>query len=551
MPNLFLFSLAMGALGTASAFQLEPHVKIPSAWKEVEHTRDSLGSKQIELTFAVKLNNKNELHDTLMAVSSPKSPEYGKLLSLEQVNALTNPAPASIDKIKIYLSSFGVNNVEVKAGFVRAVVRLDTAEKMLGAKYAQYRHEGSGKEALRCPESGYNLPDDVAQLVDFVAPTVSFPPTQMNVRPEFAQQIQEELEGLLDRNTPDSLRALYNVNDVMGGASDARQACTAFLGQYYLESDLQSFYDTYFPELSGVPMAAVVGPDDGKAGVEASLDAEYMTVMGAGVPTEFWSFDGRQPGAPENEPFLDWLYLLGNTTNPPLVFSTSYGEDETSVSFDYAERMNDEFQRQALRGISFIFASGDSGVGAMAGKCDEFMAMYPSGSPYVTAVGATTKTGPEIGAELSSGGFSNLWARPSWQNEAVEKYLSTASNMPDAWRYNSTGRGFPDVSAQGTGYVVINGGITLPAVAGTSASSPTFGGIVALVNDARIAAGKSPLGFLNPFIYETPEMFNDITSGNNPGCSTDGFYAAAGWDPVTGNGTPDYLKMLEAALALP
>ena len=55
-----------------------------------------------------------------------------------------------------------------------------------------------------------------------------------------------------------------------------------------------------------------------------------------------------------------------------------------------------------------------------------------------------------------------------------------------------------------------------------------------LQNDARIAAGKSPLGFLNPFLYQNPSIFNDVTSGNNPGCSTKGFEASAGWDPVTG-----------------
>lgn len=133
----------------------------------------------------------------------------------------------------------------------------------------------------------------------------------------------------------------------------------------------------------------------------------------------------------------------------------------------------------------------------------------------------------------------------------METYLSTASNLPDSDRYNATGRGFPDVSAQGTSYVVINNGQTYPAVAGTSAASPTFGGIVGLINDARIAAGKSPMGFLNPFIYENPSIFNDVTSGNNPGCGTTGFYAASGWDPITGNGTPNYAKMVEAALALP
>ncbi len=152
---------------------------------------------------------------------------------------------------------------------------------------------------------------------------------------------------------------------------------------------------------------AVIGPNKEQAGIEASLDVEYMSVMGAGVPTEFWSFDGRQPDAPENEPFLDWLYLLDNVTDAPHVFSTSYGEDETSVTLDYAERMNQEFQKNGLRGITFLFASGDSGVGSMSGTCEEFMPMYPADSPYVTAVGATTDFNPESGASLSSGGFSN------------------------------------------------------------------------------------------------------------------------------------------------
>jgi len=53
---------------------------------------------------------------------------------------------------------------------------------------------------------------------------------------------------------------------------------------------------------------------------------------------------------------------------------------------------------------------------------------------------------------------------------------------------------------------------------------------------------------------------NDITSGSNPGCGTDGFNATVGWDPVgifmppndlayiytsqvTGLGTPNFMKL--------
>ena len=43
----------------------------------------------------------------------------------------------------------------------------------------------------------------------------------------------------------------------------------------------------------------------------------------------------------------------------------------------------------------------------------------------------------------------------------------------------------------------------MESVGGTSASSPTFAGIITLLNDARIAEGMPPLGFLNPLIYST------------------------------------------------
>lgn len=84
-------------------------------------------------------------------------------------------------------------------------------------------------------------------------------------------------------------------------------------------------------------------------------------------------------------------------------------------------------------------------------------------------------------------------------------------------------------------------------VDGTSCSSPIFASVVALLNDQLISAGKSPLGFLNPFLYSTgADALNDITSGSSPGCNTNGFPAETGWDPVTGLGTPDFQKLAAA-----
>lgn len=86
---------------------------------------------------------------------------------------------------------------------------------------------------------------------------------------------------------------------------------------------------------------------------------------------------------------------------------------------------------------------------------------------------------------------------------------------------------------------------------GTSMSCPIVAAIVNRINEERIHAGKKPLGFINPALYQAASSgaFNDITVGDQPGgggCGTKGFSAAAGWDPVTGLGTPNYPKLLAA-----
>ena len=118
--------------------------------------------------------------------------------------------------------------------------------------------------------------------------------------------------------------------------------------------------------------------------------------------------------------------------------------------------------------------------------------------------------------------------------------------------YNDSGlsRGYPDVAAIGENLPTVIDG-TLELAYGTSASAPIFASIVTLLNEARIAVGKGPLGFLNPMLYQNPDAFNDITAGSNWGCWTKGFTAVPGWDPVTGLGTPNFEKLRDVVLALP
>jgi len=141
------------------------------------------------------------------------------------------------------------------------------------------------------------------------------------------------------------------------------------------------------------------------------------------------------------------------------------------------------------------------------------------------------------------------------------------TNLGDKWNglFNPSGRGFPDVSAQGVKFPVIDKGIPL-ILYGTSCSTPVFAGVVALLNDARLRAGKPPMGFLNPWLYgDGYAGLNDITTGNSVGCDggsmlnqtvvgsgivpNASWEATDGWDPVTGLGTPAFDRMLKLALS--
>lgn len=76
---------------------------------------------------------------------------------------------------------------------------------------------------------------------------------------------------------------------------------------------------------------------------------------------------------------------------------------------------------------------------------------------------------------------------------------------------------------------------------------PTVAGVISLLNSHQLANNKSPLGFLNPWLYKRGRLgFSDVVDGYNMGCGEGlGFPSRAGWDPVTGFGSPNYGRLLE------
>ena len=185
---------------------------------------------------------------------------------------------------------------------------------------------------------------------------------------------------------------------------------------------------------------------------------------------------------------------------------------------------------------------------------------WPATSNWVTAVGSTRFVDHKIGAEQmatdsfgSGGGFSRSFNVSAWQSTETAAYLKTAASfLPPAGSFVPNGRATPDVAVLGEGYQIIQDGQVQEA-SGTSASAPVFASIVSLLNEARLAAGKKPMGFMNPFLYKNPSTLTDIVKGDNPNSNEDypvyGFNCTKGWDPVTGLGTPNFPALLKAAMA--
>ncbi|HEV2580578.1 MAG TPA: peptidase S53, partial [Ktedonobacteraceae bacterium] len=180
---------------------------------------------------------------------------------------------------------------------------------------------------------------------------------------------------------------------------------------------------------------------------------------------------------------------------------------------------------------------------------------FPTDDPWVTSTGGTTLDRTQNGfAETawnnslgaSGGGFSAFFSTPSYQQSlpgAVQQLLNKR-------------RGVPDVAADAdpnTGLAIYVNGWTMAG--GTSASAPFWAAITAIANQV---AGQ-PLGFLNVGLYKLGASstyardFRDITSGNNTrvvnGIIVPGHNAVAGWDPVTGLGSPDAENLIPDLIA--
>ncbi|HWF05494.1 MAG TPA: S53 family peptidase, partial [Candidatus Angelobacter sp.] len=378
---------------------------------------------------------------------------------------------------------------------------------------------------------------------------------------------------------------------------------------------LQDFSD--FRVLTNLPAGTIsnvltADPDPGfdpNSGdsLEATLDAQWAGAVAQGanlqmiVSSSTLTTDGVD---------LSAAYAVDHNLTD--ILSVSFGQCEANIGATENIFFNALWQQAAAQGISVFVSSGDNG----AAGCDPQLSNTPAvggqavsglaSTIYNTAVGGTefnegantaafwsatngpggvSATGyiPEavwnetcnpntVGAPCAgqgfflssgSGGKSLIYPKPTWQAGFPASPADTSRDLPDVSLAAAGGH---------DGYILCFALACeqnfIAIVGGTSAASPSFAGIMALVdqtlggrqglaNYALYRLARNSAASCNSSARTVPStpapagcIFNDVTTGNNSVPGLTGFNAVAGFDLATGLGSVNVVNLLNGWSAL-
>ena len=582
-----------GVMGEASSLRtiIFTRTVVPREWIKGERAP---GDLRIKFMVALKQENLDKLEDLFWNVSNPYHSQYQEYMTRQQILALISPPKSTLFKITKWLQKGFGAEAEVKeyGDAVEVKTTIAHAEELFSTHFYVFSHVTKNTRVTR-QWGSYSLSVEVAPLITLIEGITNFPVARYSLQK--GKTKQKNKNDLMV--VPQTLEKLYQLpSQESGTAMDTSQCVIEFEQQYYSPSNFEKYGNLTNRKTWPVANNHVIGenhPDDPQD--EAELDIQMIGTVNIEADNWFWIQDSRT-----------WLYTFVvdffATEDVPQVNSISYGWSEMDQcrwehdvcqdlgvdSYSYVARVDVEFMKIGLRGISLLVSSGDSGVHGrtdLACMASTFRPDYPGCSPYITSVGATQlleatplafdvpaicealeapcasgENGREVAIDwnitnwATGGGFSNCSTTPSYQMKYVRNYLQDATIvLPPREMYNGSGRGFPDVAAIGHNCIIYSKEGP-EAADGTSCSAPIMAGIISLLNQASLKKSGKPLGFLNPVLYAMYEWnqdtFHDVTEGNNRGtelmCGPNclGFLAATGWDPVSGLGTPNYDMML-------
>jgi hypothetical protein len=348
------------------------------------------------------------------------------------------------------------------------------------------------------------------------------------------------------------LAAAYASTGLTGGGAGITVATVQFDGWHRKDA-------TTYAQAAGIPLAAdqittipvagATGAPDGSGGdEEVALDVQGLLATAPKAKQRVYVAPNSDAGS-----VAVYDRIAGDVAAGLVqVVSISWGGCEADTG-SYANALAAPINRIVANGGTVFAATGDSGAYDCAdtGYPDGRLSVdFPASLPSVVAVGGTTLTrsggayaetawgvpptttaATRFPGSGSGGGTSTRYARPAYQSG-----LAVAG----------TGRLVPDVSSLADSEHGLGGYSTSLGRwvrwGGTSLSAPVWAGQLA---SALSTAGRTRgIGDIHGALYANPGAFRDITTGAN------GHYrAGAGYDQVTGLGSPQWTK-LSAALGL-
>jgi kumamolisin len=469
-----------------------------------------------------------------------KRVESGEQLSAAELDSKYGLGAADIDPLKKWLIARGYRITQETSDHtsIFATAPAETVAKTLEVDLVRVTKNGITFTAARNAPS---LPVDVGAHVHAIAglqPFNHLNKHRCHRHPLSAAAAEATAAGTNAIGAPPYLpSALLSAFDGAAlGLDGSGQTIAILIDTFPNDEDLTLFWQTakVAAALSRIKKINVGGGSLPAPEGEESLDAEWTSGIAPGANISIYA-TGSLAFAPLE---AGLQRILDDAKNTPglRVLSISLGLGEQLTPAGAIRTQDQIFLRLAALGVNVFVSSGDDG----SNPGNLLQVEYPSSDPYVVAVGGTTlllnanaSIKSETGWAGSGGGKSVKFKRPVWQTGAGVSAGTT--------------RLVPDVAAAAdpnTGALVVLNKRALQ-IGGTSWSAPTWAAIVALINQARGKSGKKPLPFLNPLIYPLTgsSSFREVLGGSNGA-----YHAGPGHDLVTGLGSPDIKKLLQALL---
>eukprot|EP00940_MAST-03C_sp_MAST-3C-sp2_P003326 g3326.t1 len=323
-------------------------------------------SPETKVNFDVYLKERNgdKMREIVEIVSDPRSEHYGTYMTTAEIEALVRPSESDLNVVLRWLStsSFAEFTVDANGRAIHVEIPVREAETLLDTNFRTLVHDVSGARIVRA--DAYALPDDVAKVTRSIFGLHGLPLPRLP-----ALLAERDVPAQPADVTPDVLASTYDISGVKVTKDDTkvRQAVAEFQGQYMDDDDLAKFFKDYVDDYEAGKDDTVykfVGDQDQQSGqAEASLDIQYIMGVAPKLLTEFWLWNSMDfCGDLKN-----WTEAILANDEAPLVHSVSYGWQgdlsQLQCTQDKIDAVDEAFVKLAAKGITIIFASGDSGSG--------------------------------------------------------------------------------------------------------------------------------------------------------------------------------------------